>query len=51
MIAPPLEPGKRYPVFFEHYGGPTGQEVTNSLDDRRSDEALVGKGYIIFYYR
>ena len=22
MITPPLEPGKRYPVFFQHYGGP-----------------------------
>ena len=22
MITPPLKPGKKYPVFFEHYGGP-----------------------------
>src|SRR5262249_1715821 len=27
MITPPLEPGKRYPVLFEHYGGPTSQTV------------------------
>jgi dipeptidyl-peptidase-4 len=27
MITPPLEPGKRYPVFVEHYGGPTGEKT------------------------
>jgi dipeptidyl-peptidase-4 len=27
MITPPLEPGKSYPVFFEHYGGPHAQQV------------------------
>ncbi|MEY4951774.1 MAG: hypothetical protein RL299_198, partial [Pseudomonadota bacterium] len=26
MITPPLEPGKRYPVFFSHYGGPSNQQ-------------------------
>ena len=31
MITPPLKRGKKYPVFFEHYGGPgTGQQVTRS---------------------
>ena len=25
MITPPLEPGKRYPVFTYHYGGPSAQ--------------------------
>ena len=29
MITPPLDPGRKYPVFFQHYGGPgTGQQVT-----------------------
>jgi dipeptidyl-peptidase-4 len=27
MITPPLKAGKKYPVFFEHYGGPTAQQV------------------------
>jgi dipeptidyl-peptidase 4 len=48
MITPPLESGKRYPVFFEHYGGPTGQEVTKAWITP-IDEALVDKGYIVFY--
>ncbi|MES2326647.1 MAG: DPP IV N-terminal domain-containing protein [Pseudomonadota bacterium] len=48
MITPPLEAGKRYPVFFEHYGGPTGQEVTKGWITPL-DEALVDRGYIIFY--
>src|SRR5205085_410970 len=48
MITPPLQPGKRYPVFFEHYGGPTSQTVMKSWVSP-TDEALVGKGYIVFY--
>jgi dipeptidyl-peptidase-4 len=47
MITPPLEPGKRYPVVFEHYGGPTGQTVTKAWIPA-IDEALVAKGYIVF---
>jgi dipeptidyl-peptidase-4 len=47
MIAPPLEPGKRYPVFFEHYGGPTSQTVMKSWVSPL-DEALVDQGYIVF---
>ena len=27
MITPPLKAGKKYPVFFEHYGGPASQQV------------------------
>ncbi|GAA3271782.1 hypothetical protein GCM10020258_47280 [Sphingomonas yabuuchiae] len=35
MITPKLEPGKRYPVFFQHYGGPgTGQQVTRGWQGR-----------------
>jgi len=48
MITPPLVAGKRYPVFFEHYGGPTSQTVTKGWINP-IDEALVGKGYIVFY--
>jgi dipeptidyl-peptidase-4 len=47
MITPPLEAGKRYPVFFEHYGGPTGQEVSKSWGGAL-EQALVDKGYIYF---
>jgi dipeptidyl-peptidase-4 len=47
MITPPLEPGKRYPVFFEHYGGPTSQTVSKGWVSPL-DEALVHMGYIIF---
>jgi len=47
MITPPLQPGKRYPVFMEHYGGPSSQTVMKSWV-QPIDEALVGKGYIYF---
>jgi dipeptidyl-peptidase-4 len=47
MITPPLEPGKRYPVLFEHYGGPTSQTVEKNWV-QPIDEALVDQGYIVF---
>jgi dipeptidyl-peptidase-4 len=47
MIKPPLVPGKRYPVFFEHYGGPTGQQVTKTWTNPL-EQALVDLGYIYF---
>jgi dipeptidyl-peptidase-4 len=47
MITPPLVPGKRYPVLFEHYGGPTGQTVMKNWVSPL-DEALVDQGYIYF---
>jgi len=47
MITPELQSGKRYPVFFEHYGGPTGQQVSKGWTSAL-DEALVAKGYIVF---
>lgn len=47
MITPPLEPGKRYPVLFEHYGGPTSQTVMKSWTSPLA-EALVGQGYVYF---
>ncbi|MGB7654556.1 MAG: DPP IV N-terminal domain-containing protein [Novosphingobium sp.] len=47
MITPEMEPGKRYPVFFEHYGGPHSQQVTRSWGGGL-EQAIVAKGYIYF---
>jgi dipeptidyl-peptidase-4 len=47
MITPPLEAGKRYPVFFSHYGGPHSQSVTRGWGGALQ-QAIVDKGYIWF---
>lgn len=47
MITPPLKPGKRYPVFFEHYGGPHVQTVTRGWKGGLA-QAIVDRGYIYF---
>ena len=48
MITPPLVAGKRYPVFFQHYGGPgTGQQVTRAWGGALA-QYLVQHGYIYF---
>ena len=47
MITPVLEPGKRYPVFFEHYGGPGSQQVTRGWQGPMP-QFLVDQGYIYF---
>jgi dipeptidyl-peptidase-4 len=47
MITPPLEPGKRYPVFFEHYGGPHSQEVYKKWGGAL-EQAIVDQGYVYF---
>lgn len=47
MITPPLEPGKKYPVFFQHYGGPHSQTVTRKWENPM-EQYIVGKGYIFF---
>ncbi|MBI0475054.1 S9 family peptidase [Sphingomonas sp. MA1305] len=47
MITPPLEPGKRYPVFFQHYGGPGSQTVTRGWQGALP-QWLVDQGYIFF---
>jgi dipeptidyl-peptidase-4 len=47
MVTPELEPGKRYPVFFEHYGGPHSQSVTRGWRGALV-QAIVDKGYIFF---
>ena len=48
MITPPLAPGRKYPVFFQHYGGPgTGQQVTRAWGGALS-QYLVSQGWIFF---
>jgi len=47
MITPKLEPGKRYPVFFQHYGGPHSQTVTRGWESPM-EQYIVDKGYIFF---
>ncbi|MES2136704.1 MAG: DPP IV N-terminal domain-containing protein [Pseudomonadota bacterium] len=48
MITPPMRPGKKYPVFFEHYGGPgTGQQVTRAWGGPMR-QYWVSKGWIYF---
>ncbi|RDE06260.1 S9 family peptidase [Sphingomonas aracearum] len=47
MITPPLEPGKKYPVFFEHYGGPHSQVVGRGWQGPMP-QYIVGQGYIYF---
>jgi dipeptidyl-peptidase-4 len=49
MLTPRLEPGKRYPVFFYVYGGPHGQQVTDSWYGQLPlHEYLVDRGWIVF---
>ncbi|HWU02136.1 MAG TPA: DPP IV N-terminal domain-containing protein, partial [Novosphingobium sp.] len=47
MITPPMQPGKRYPVFFEHYGGPGAQVVSRGWTGALA-QAIVARGYIYF---
>ncbi|PAX09480.1 S9 family peptidase [Sphingomonas lenta] len=47
MITPKLEPGKRYPVFFQHYGGPHNQSVTRGWKGPLP-QFLVDQGWIFF---
>lgn len=47
MVTPVLEPGKRYPVYFSHYGGPHAQVVSKGWDGALR-QAIVDKGYIYF---
>ncbi|MEG3150455.1 S9 family peptidase [Sphingomonas sp. ZT3P38] len=47
MITPPLEPGKKYPVFFEHYGGPGSQQVTRGWQSPLA-QYVVSRGYVYF---
>ena len=47
MITPDMQPGKRYPVFFSHYGGPHVQVVSKGWGGAL-EQAIVAKGYIFF---
>jgi dipeptidyl-peptidase 4 len=48
MITPPLVKGRKYPVFFEHYGGPgTGQQVSRAWASPMR-QYWVNKGWIYF---
>ncbi|MHA6317158.1 S9 family peptidase [Altererythrobacter sp. CAU 1778] len=47
MVTPEMETGKRYPVFFHHYGGPHVQVVTHGWDGALQ-QAVVDAGYIWF---
>ncbi|MFS0850391.1 DPP IV N-terminal domain-containing protein [Novosphingobium panipatense] len=47
MVTPPLKPGTRYPVFFEHYGGPHVQTVSRAWDGALP-QAIVDRGYVYF---
>ncbi|MBH1999394.1 MAG: S9 family peptidase [Sphingomonadaceae bacterium] len=48
MMTPPLEPGKHYPVFMIHYGGPGGgRQVTNQWSGALN-QYLVDRGWIVF---
>ncbi|MFM7348460.1 MAG: DPP IV N-terminal domain-containing protein [Erythrobacter sp.] len=47
MLKPKMAKGKRYPVFFSHYGGPGPQMVTKGWNGALA-QAIVDKGYIYF---
>ncbi len=48
MTTPPLEPGRRYPVFVQVYGGPgAGRQVTRSWGNPLH-QYLVDQGWIVF---
>ena len=47
MLKPEMEPGKQYPVFIYHYGGPGPQMVDRGWKGALP-QAIVDKGYIYF---
>lgn len=47
MLKPEMEPGKRYPVFIYHYGGP-GPQIVDRAWEGALAQAVVDKGYIWF---
>lgn len=47
ILKPKMVPGKRYPVFFSHYGGPGPQMVTKGWGGALA-QAVVDKGHIYF---
>jgi dipeptidyl-peptidase-4 len=48
MISPPIEPGRRYPVFVQVYGGPgAGRQATRNWGNPLQ-QYLVDQGWIVF---
>jgi dipeptidyl-peptidase-4 len=47
MITPQLSPGAKYPVYFEHYGGPGSQQVRRAWMNPMA-QYWVSKGWIYF---
>ena len=47
MITPPLKAGTKYPVYFEHYGGPGSQQVRRAWMNPMA-QYWVSKGWIYF---
>jgi dipeptidyl-peptidase-4 len=48
LLTPPLEPGRRYPVFLQVYGGPgTGRQATRAWGSP-IQQYLVRHGWIVF---
>jgi dipeptidyl-peptidase 4 len=48
MLSPPREPGRRYPVFVQVYGGPgTGRQATRAWGNP-IQQYLVDRGWIVF---
>jgi dipeptidyl-peptidase 4 len=47
MVSPKREPGKRYPVFFQHYGGPHSQTVSKAWGGALQ-QYIVDRGYVWF---
>ena len=43
----PFDPGKRYPVIFDIYGGPGSQQVYNSFASSGWTQWLAQQGYIV----
>ncbi|WP_085809562.1 DPP IV N-terminal domain-containing protein [Sphingomonas sp. TZW2008] len=49
MITPVMEKGRRYPVFFQHYGGPHSQDVARDWPGTMPlRQYLVQQGWIFF---
>jgi dipeptidyl-peptidase-4 len=47
MVRPPLVKGRKYPVFFEHYGGPSAQQVRRAWMNPMV-QYWVSRGWIYF---
>lgn len=47
ILTPPLAPGRRYPVFMFHYGGPGSREVKNHWYGAIG-QYLVSRGWIVY---